>query len=292
MEFKQAYTFAGGLLSAAVLSAALPNIGSAQFTNPNFNARTRNFNNLTPIAIVDSCPVPEDAECLDLPDYYYNGGASLPVPVVPASVFPSPIVVPAAAFVAGAKVTDVNVRIKNISHNTLDDVDIILVGPQGQFSVLASNVSSGVVEVSNLNWKFDDQAKVALPNTNSNLGRASTQPNNPLYNLIYPEWVNVWTSSEERTFKPSDYDIAGDLDLLPGVPSVTSTLPLLVTYPPAPYNTANPAQNPGPTVTRGAPLSVFNGTNPVGTWSLYVADDYYWYDGSLEGWGLEITAAP
>jgi subtilisin-like proprotein convertase family protein len=45
-----------------------------------------------------------------------------------------------------------------------------------------------------------------------------------------------------------------------------------------------------PAVTGGTPLSVFNGSSPVGQWKLYVADDFYWFDGSIASWAIEITA--
>lgn len=283
-------TFERACIAAAMLSFLAASTGAAQLSNGSFSARTRNFNNLTPITIVDSCPEPELEECAGLPDYYYEN--QLPIPIVQADPYPTSIQVPASAFVANAKVTDVNVSIKNINHLSLDDVDIVVVGPAGQYSVLASNVSSGTLEVSGLNWKFDDSAKVPLPNSNSNTGRASTRTNNALYNLIYPEWVNVWTATEQRTFKPSDYDVADDPETFPGLPQITSTPATQVTYPSAPYNTTDPSQNPAPTVGGGSPLSVFNGTSPVGEWKLYVVDDLYWYDGSIAGWQIEITAAP
>jgi subtilisin-like proprotein convertase family protein len=281
---------AGGVLSAAVLSTFLPNASSAQDFP---STRTRNFNNLTPITIADSCPVPTDEECAGLPDYHFNeGGDWIPVPIIPASLYPSPITVPPQAFPAGAKITDVNVRLKNLSHQSLDDVDIVLVGPEGQFVWLASNITSGNTTVNNINWKFDDQAKLPLPNSSSNTGRVSNNTSNARYNLIYPEWINVWTATEERTFKPSDYDAVDDEDRLPDVSGVTNTPATAVTYPDAPYNTTDPSKNPAPTVTSGPSLSVFNGKSPVGTWKLYVVDDWYWYDGSLGGWTLEITATP
>lgn len=279
----------GSVLSAAMLGAVLPSVTSAQ-SFP--NSRTRNFNNQTPIEIVDTCADPEADECAGLPDYHYNNGDWIQVEPTKSSLYPSPISVPSSAFPAGAKIVDVNVKIKNISHGLLDDVDIVLVGPEGQFVFLASNVSSGTTTVSNLNWKFDDSAKIPLPNSSSNTGRVSNNTSNALYNLIYPEWVNVWTDSAERTFKPSDFDAADDLDILPDVEGVSNTSPTTVTYPPAPYNTEDPSKNPAPTVASGPSLSVFNGGSPVGTWNLYVVDDWYWYDGSIGGWQLEITAAP
>lgn len=282
--------FTGCVLAAAVLGAALPNASSAQ-SFP--NARTRNFNNLTAIEILDSCPNPEDQECAGLPDYHYNnGGEFIPVDPTPSSLYPSQITVPDAAFVVGAKITDVNVRIKNLSHQVLDDVDIVLVSPSGKFVWLASNVSGGEIDVTNLNWKFDDSAKIPLPNSNSNTGRVSNNSTNARYNLIYPEWVDVWTDSAERTFKPTDYDSADDRDILPDVAGVTNTPQTVLTYPDGPYDTTDPSKNPAPTVSGGPSLSIFNGDSPTGTWKLYVADDWYWYDGSLAGWTLEITAAP
>ena len=65
---------------------------------------------------------------------------------------------------------------------------------------------------------------------------------------------------------------------------------------PAPAVTSNcneiatPASTPaGP---YGTTLAVFNGTNPNGTWSLYVYDDCTFGSGSIAGgWSLEINAA-
>ena len=47
---------------------------------------------------------------------------------------------------------------------------------------------------------------------------------------------------------------------------------------------------PAPAGPSGANLSVFNGTNPNGTWSLFVVDDCFQDSGSFGGgWSLEIT---
>jgi subtilisin-like proprotein convertase family protein len=288
MNMDQLYSLEGlkrACVSAALIGAALPATSFAQDvigTNP--TARTRSFNNLNGLEIVDSCPEPEAEECVDLPDYYYEN--NMTSPIVPASVYPSEIDVPSEAFVSGAKVTDVNVRVQGISHDSLDDVDILLVGPGGQYSVLASNVGSGILPVEGLSWKFDDSARLPLPNSSSNTGRASNNQNSPLYNLVYNEWVNVWTTGETRSFKPSDYDNPDDPEIYPEpAPQGISTPPNTVTHPPAPYTAA-------PTVNGGSKLSAFNGTSPIGTWKLYVVDDLFWYEGSLDGWTIEITAAP
>ena len=45
---------------------------------------------------------------------------------------------------------------------------------------------------------------------------------------------------------------------------------------------------PAPVGPYATALSVFNGTNPNGTWSLYVADDTAQDAGKVEGWSLQI----
>ncbi len=62
------------------------------------------------------------------------------------------------------------------------------------------------------------------------------------------------------TFKPTNFDTTTDVFEPPA--------------PPAPY---------------GTNLAVFNGTDPNGTWGLYVRDDTFGDLGDIDGWGLTIT---
>jgi Ca2+-binding RTX toxin-like protein len=54
-------------------------------------------------------------------------------------------------------------------------------------------------------------------------------------------------------------------------------------------DTFDPPAPAGPYSTQ---LAAFNGTNPNGTWSLYVFDDATFDSGDIEGWSLRITVAP
>jgi len=63
------------------------------------------------------------------------------------------------------------------------------------------------------------------------------------------------------------------------------------TYQPTNFETDDDFPAPAPdTDTSDAVLSTFNGTDPNGSWSLYVADDYGAGDGGdISGWSLQIT---
>jgi subtilisin-like proprotein convertase family protein len=63
------------------------------------------------------------------------------------------------------------------------------------------------------------------------------------------------------------------------------------TYRPTNIATPDTLPNPAPGPPYSSTLSVFNGLNPNGTWSLYVFDDVNMDDGNLaQGWSLAITA--
>src|SRR4029079_17339273 len=110
---------------------------------------------------------------------------------------------------------DVNVSLLGLTHTFPDDLDVLLVGPEGQKLVLMSDVGGGN-DVNGINLVLDDQGASAL----SNSGQLTS-----------------------GTFRPNN---VGNTDT---------------------YNAPAPA---GPYESL---LSKFNGTNPNGTWSLYVMDD-------------------
>jgi len=64
------------------------------------------------------------------------------------------------------------------------------------------------------------------------------------------------------------------------------------TYQPANYEAGDAFAAPAPAPSGGAALSVFNGTSPNGTWSLYLMDDAGQDVGSISGgWAMHITTS-
>lgn len=149
-----------------------------------------------------------------------------------ASPYPSSI---AVSGVAGL-VSSVSVTLNGLSHSDASDIDMVLVGPEGQALAFMSDLGSSF-PVSGATITFSDSG-------------AST-PTGALAG---------------GTFRPSNIG-PGDTFAVPG---------------PASYQSAAPA---------GAATfaSTFGGTNPNGTWKLYVVDDLAFYSGSVSGgWSLTI----
>ncbi|OUB15412.1 hypothetical protein BK708_24800 [Bacillus thuringiensis serovar yunnanensis] len=128
----------------------------------------------------------------------------------------------------------VTVTLQNMNHTAPGDLDILLVGPQGQTVILMSD-AGGSFAINNVTLTFDDDAPTFLPNEDQIVS---------------------------GTFKPTDYP------------------ELIIDFFPA----------PAPAPPYGSTLSVFNGTNPNGTWKLFVFDDGRDDVGCITGW--EITVFP
>jgi uncharacterized repeat protein (TIGR01451 family) len=132
-------------------------------------------------------------------------------------------------------VTKVTVRLNGLTHASPDDIDAVLVGPQGQSVLLMSDAGSGTA-ASNLFLTFDDAAASNLPNSGAIVS---------------------------GTYKPTNFDTVSDSFVSPA--------------PAGPF---------------GQILSLFNGLDPNGTWSLYVQDDSKQNVGNLaQGWTLAITTS-
>ena len=151
---------------------------------------------------------------------------------------------PASINVAGLSgtIAKVTVSLNGLNHTFPDDLDILLVGPQGQSLIVLSDVGGGTG--ADVSLTLDDSAAASLPDSG----------------LLV-----------SGTFRPGNVG-TGDSFPLPA--------------PTPPYNSTAPA---------GAATlsSVFDGTNPNGTWSLYVIDDGDLDSGSISsGWSLAVTTTP
>ena len=131
------------------------------------------------------------------------------------------------------QVAKVTVRLNSLAHTFPSDIDVLLVGPQGQTAIVMSDVG-GSADVTGVTLTLDDDATAPLP-----AGTLTT-----------------------GTFRPTNATI-GD-----------------------------PFPAPAPAPGTNSALSVFQGTNPNGTWRLFVVDDAGADLGSFSGgWTLSITAA-
>ena len=63
-------------------------------------------------------------------------------------------------------------------------------------------------------------------------------------------------------------------------------------YRPSNFDTSDSFNSPAPGGSYGVDFSVFNNTNPNGTWSLYVMDDASGDSGNIAGWSLSILFDP
>lgn len=127
---------------------------------------------------------------------------------------------------------DVNVSLFGFTHTWPSDVDILLVGPQGQNLLLMSD-AGGSFDANSINLILDDNAIQPLPYESA------------LSSAIY---------------HPTNY--GGTENLL----------------------------SPAPVSSSATSLGTFNGTNPNGTWNLYVMDDTGGDSGSISGgWCLDLA---
>lgn len=156
---------------------------------------------------------------------------------------------PSNITVAGVPIgSSMRVRLNNLSHTFHDDIDILLVGPGGQKFILFSDIGSGVV--ANVTYTLDDAAANFLPVT----GQAPS-----------------------GSYKPANYAISNG-----GV----CQDPFPAPAPAGPYSSPG-GQSPYGICGTDTLTSVFGGTNPNGTWSLYVVDDAGGDVGQIAGgWDL------
>ena len=202
--------------TAAVLGTAGLALADSTWTNP------------APITINDV------ADC---------GGMSCDEPPASATAYPSTVEITDE----DSNLMKVTVTLHQLSHTFPDDIDILLVGPQGQSVILMSD-AGGDPDINQELLTFDDAASQVLPDSTPEI--------------------------QHGTYRPTNY-ASEPVCLGGGVQGTTDV-----------FNAPAPA---GP---YGSTLSVFNGTNPNGIWSLYIVDDCHLDSGTIiNGWSLQLNAA-
>lgn len=89
----------------------------------------------------------------------FNNAAAITInPVGNASLYPSNIVVSGVS-----SFTRMEVRLNGLSHTYLDDLDILLVGPQGQRAILMSDAGGVNPGATNINLTFSQSATSPIP---------------------------------------------------------------------------------------------------------------------------------
>jgi Calx-beta domain-containing protein len=111
--------------------------------------------------------------------------------------------------------------------------------------------------------------------------------------LVGPGGQNATVMSDAGSYYPIDGTFTLDDEATGPVPDSTAMTP--GSYQPANHTESldtDPFVPPAPTPSGGSALSVFDGTNPNGTWSLFVVEDTgSGPAGRINDWSLQITDA-
>jgi subtilisin-like proprotein convertase family protein len=103
-------------------------------------------------------------------------------PPTAASLYPSPVQVTG---VDGSTITKVTVQLHGFAHTFASDVAIVLVGPEGQNSILMANVGGpSKIAVTNLELTLDDDAASYLP-LDSQLVSGTFKPTTNTFSFSY-----------------------------------------------------------------------------------------------------------
>ena len=189
---------------------------------------------------------------------------------------------PATPYPSGIEVNNLNgrvkkvtVRLNNVSHTLLSDLDIMLVAPSGDNLVLLSEAAGGY-KFTDTTIIFDDAAPPITPTASMNRNVSFTQgasienmPRNTSSPGNMPANSNTATGSGRMIIPSGGYRPTGSKGRDSAIPS------------------------PAPPPSSANSLSVFQRGNPNGTWRLYVYDDLGGDLGRVAGgWSITITVDP
>jgi hypothetical protein len=122
-------------------------------------------------------------------------------------------------------------------------------------------------------------------------GWSHTEPRDVDMLLVGPTGANAIILSDIGS-TPTISNVNLVLDDRSATPLPTAGTLVSGTYQPTNSGTGDTFPAPAPAPSGGSALSVFQGTNPNGTWSLYSVDDLGGDGGSIASWELIITAPP
>jgi hypothetical protein len=169
---------------------------------------------------------------------------------VPAAATPYPSSIPVSGLVG--TVTGVRVTLHGFHHLCAHDVDLLLVGPRGQQSILMSDAGdceTGPQQPAPVELAFDDGSAVGVPCLNG--------PANLLQSGLYSPTNDPTGPDTNCTNDGAHPDV------------------FAAPVPAGPYALG---------------LSAFNGYDPNGSWSLYAMDQFNTDDGAIDaGWSLDFT---
>ena len=131
----------------AALALAASAVGAVGFAFVTTASAARSFSAPAAIQLQDAFVTPDE-----------GAGVSFPSGEVTAP-YPSTIEVSGAPF----DVADLNVTLTNVSDEAPDQLDVLLVGPQGQQVVLVSDATDGTSGVLNSTFTLDDEASGPVP---------------------------------------------------------------------------------------------------------------------------------
>jgi len=204
----------------------------------------------------------------------YSNPANIAVPaggtLGNANPYPSQISVSGAS----GTVRKATVTLKGFAHQCSIDDDLLLVGPHGQSSILMSDAGDCDNENplrAGVDLTFDDAAPRSVPCLDKN---------------------STPTRLPGGTYAPTDYSPPAN-----HVQSACDPFSDLDHHEPPPPGQPGALADVFPTIAKpvggwGHQLAAFNNTDPNGTWSLYIVDQYSFSVGRIAGgWQLNLTTS-
>jgi subtilisin-like proprotein convertase family protein len=121
--------------------------------------------------------------------------------VVPSRADPYPSTINVSGFVANETIDKITVTLHDLSHEVPDDIDILLVGPDGIDLVLFSDAGGGFVDPDvTITVTLDDDAEASLPD-NDPIVSGIFKPSN--YELDDDEYADVFPEPVDENGFPT-----------------------------------------------------------------------------------------